>query len=290
LKRIAVTGAGGFVGGYLLRVLAVRGTKAVPVARGPGGSFVQPDGEADALVHLSFPTSAAARRADPASAFRQAVAGAAQIVDVASALGARHIVVASSGKVFGAGAAPPIGDDEPPRPSTELGRLKLAVEAVVCAGAAAIGARVTLLRIFNAYGPGQPAGFFFPSLLEGLSTGRLRLGELEHGRDWVHVRDVACAITTVLEQPPAEGSRALNVGTGKATTVRQILERIRLSGRELPEIEPVAGVSRAGEAGVECGDPAGLRALGWEASTSLESGLEELLGATAGAAQASGAR
>ena len=200
------------------------------------------------------------------------------VVRLAEALGARHIVVASSGKVFGASADLPIRDGEPTHPTTELGRLKLAAEDVLRAGAAALGIDVTALRIFNAYGRGQRPGFFFPTLLSGLAAGHLKLGELDHARDWVHVTDVASALVIALDHPPPPGnSRALNVGTGRATTVRQILELVRGLVPTIPDMELVAIETRGDEAPVERTDAAGLRALGWAPATTLERGLEELV-------------
>jgi nucleoside-diphosphate-sugar epimerase len=239
--------------------------------------------EADVVVHLAFPTSAAARRAEPLATFQGVVRDALEVVRLSATLGARHIVLASTGKVFGASAAIPTRDGDPPRPTTELGRLKLAAEEVVRAGAAAVGAQVTVLRIFNAFGPGQSAGFFFPTLLAGLAAGRLELGELDHARDWVHVTDVASALAIAVEHPPEGPTRALNVATGRATTVRDILRQLTALGHAVPEVEEVRSERRGNEAAIERGEAMGLRELGWRAETSLEQGIVELLGQGTGA-------
>lgn len=282
MKRVAITGAGGFIGRELARALDQAGAAALPVAREASGPLRAPDGGADVLVHLAFPTSPDARRRDPLSAWDGVMSDSIEVVRVAARIGARRVVVASSGKVYGAGAGAPIGDDDPARPTTQLGRLKLAAEAVVLAGCAAAGVEATILRIFNVYGPGQPAGFFFPALIEGLATGRLLLGELDHGRDWVHVRDVASAIVAAID---AEGAaaRVLNVATGRATTVREILGIVRALGRAVPEPEVLAERLREREAPIERADAAGLRALGWAPRTALEQGVAELLDQGSGA-------
>jgi nucleoside-diphosphate-sugar epimerase len=229
-------------------------------------------------VHLAFPTDARVRRKEPLGTLEGVIRDAIGVVRLGEALGAHHVVIASSGKVFGPNAELPIRDCEPTHPTTELGRLKLDAEDVVRARAAGLGIDMTSLRIFNAYGQGQRPGFFFPTLLSGLAAGHLRLGELDHARDWVHVTDVASAVVTALDHPPSPGDfRAFNVGTGHATTVRQILELVRGLVPTMPEIEVVAIETRSDEAPIERTDAAGLRALGWEPATTFERGLEELV-------------
>ncbi|MCC6523747.1 MAG: NAD(P)-dependent oxidoreductase [Polyangiaceae bacterium] len=285
---MAVTGASGLLGRALARALAEHGVEVVPIARDAtrletGGLEARRAPPADAVVHLAFPTSAAERRRDP-EATRQRVLGAARgAVALASALRARHVVLASTGKVYGADAAVPLADDVPARPTTELGRVKLAAEEQARAHARATGAALTVLRIFNAYGPGQAPGFFFPTLLSGLAAGRLVLGELDHGRDWVHARDVAAGFVTALGAPPPPGeTRTLGLGTGRATTVREILALVRRLGHAVPEPVIDAERRREREAEVERTLATGLRALGWAPETSLEDGVAELLGQPSG--------
>lgn len=288
LKRVAVTGASGLLGRALARALAARGVEVVPVARDPsraeaGGLELRGAPPADAVVHLGFPTSAAERRRDPEATRRHVLGAARGAVALATALGARHVVLASSGKVYGADAAVPLADDTPARPTTELGRVKLAAEEQTRAHAQTAGAALTVLRIFNAYGPGQAPGFFFPTLLAGLAAGHLVLGELDHGRDWVHARDVAAGLVSALRAPPPPGeTRTLTVGTGRATTVREILALVRRLGHALPEPVIDATRRREREAPVERTLATGLRALGWAPETSLEDGVAELLGQPSG--------
>ena len=274
--RVALTGAAGFVGQHVARALERRGATPLPVAR-EGAAFAEAPA-ADALVHLAFPTRRDERRRDPLGTFERVVATTTAAVGLAASTGARHLVLASSGKVYGAGAPLPIRDDTPPRRTTPLGRLKLAAEEIARAGAAASSTALTVLRIFNVYGPGQPPGFFFPTLLEGLARGRVVLGELDHARDFVDVRDVAGAIVATLAEPPAAGAaRIFNVATGCATSARQILAIASALIGKLPEAEVLVERLREREASVERATAEGLRALGWEPAITLERGIAELL-------------
>lgn len=279
--RIAVSGAGGFVGRHLVGLLEAGGHEVLPIARGDEGELLppHPDERADAIVHLAFPTAPSVRRARPVETLGRVVQAAASVVSFAESLGARQLVLASTGKVYGHLTSLPIFDSAKPQPTTLLGELKLVAENVVAAGTRALPTLgATSLRIFNAYGPGQSGGFLVPTLLAGLQQGELVLGELEHGRDWVHVRDVVSAVACVLEHPGDSGShRVFNVGTGRATTVRRMLEILRAAGVAVPEPQVDPNRLRSREADEERAASEGLRALGWRPEVTLEQGLLELL-------------
>ena len=101
--RVAITGAGGFLGAHLVAELEAAGHTTVRVRRDAGGDLVPPgDGErADALVHLAFPTDPDDRRARPVATLRAVARGAADALAIAERLGAAHVVLGSTGKVYG---------------------------------------------------------------------------------------------------------------------------------------------------------------------------------------------
>jgi nucleoside-diphosphate-sugar epimerase len=278
--RVAVTGAGGFLGARIVAELEAAGHRALPVRRDPAGDLVSPPASerADALVHLGFPTEASERRAAPIATLRAVVRGAADAVMIAERLGASHLVLASTGKVYGWPETRTIADDTPARPTTQLGELKLLAEGVFGNAARTAGLSATSLRIFNAYGPGQSESFLVPTVLSGIARGQLSLGELDHARDWIHVADVARAFVCVLGAPaPAGQARPLNVGSGVAHSARDILEHLRRAGARVPEPVVDPGKLRAREAPAERAGSEGLRALGWSPRVTLEEGLADLL-------------
>jgi GDP-4-dehydro-6-deoxy-D-mannose reductase len=278
--RVAVTGAGGFLGAHVVAELEAGGRSILRVRRDAGGDLVPPPaGErADALVHLGFPTDAAERRARPVATLRAAVRGAADAVAIAERLGATHLVLASTGKVYGWPEARTIADGAPARPTTQLGELKLLAEGIFASAARGAGLGATALRIFNAYGPGQREPFLVPTVLAGIARGELSLGELDHARDWIHAADVARAFACALGAPaPAGQARAWNVASGEAHSVRGILDRLRRAGATVPEPAVDPGKLRAREAPEERAGCEGLRALGWCPRVSIDEGLADLL-------------
>jgi dTDP-L-rhamnose 4-epimerase len=147
---------------------------------------------------------------------------------------------------------------------------------------AAYGVPAVALRFFNVYGPGQAlsnpytgvAAIFASRLLNGRAPVIFEDGE--QSRDFIHVSDIVRAITLSLESEVAPGN-AVNVGTGRASTVAQIAQALT-AGLEL-EIEPILnGQYRAGDIRHCVADPRLAREhLGFEAAITLEDGMRELL-------------
>jgi GDP-4-dehydro-6-deoxy-D-mannose reductase len=277
--RVAITGASGFLGTHIVAELETYGHDVMRIPRGASGDLVSPEaGErADALVHLAFPTDAAERRARPTATLSRVVRHAADAIAFAGALGAKHVVLASTGKVYGLPATLPIEDGTAAHPTTQLGELKLLAENIFAAAARTTGLGATSLRIFNAYGPGQPDYFLVPTVLSGIARGTLSLGELDHARDWIHCTDVAGAVRCALESPAdAAQARTWNVASGEAHDVRGILERLCRAGASVPEPTIDGAKLRGREASEERASCEGLRAHGWSPRVPLDQGLADL--------------
>jgi dTDP-L-rhamnose 4-epimerase len=147
---------------------------------------------------------------------------------------------------------------------------------------AAYGIPAVALRFFNVYGPGQAlsnpytgvAAIFASRLLNGRPPVIFEDGE--QSRDFIHVSDIVRAIMLALESDRATG-HAINLGTGRPSTVVQIAQALT-AGLDL-DIEPVRnGQYRAGDIRHCVADPQRARELlGFEAATTLEDGMRELL-------------
>lgn len=147
---------------------------------------------------------------------------------------------------------------------------------------AAYGIPSVALRFFNVYGPGQAlsnpytgvAAIFASRLLNGRPPVIFEDGE--QSRDFIHVSDIVRAIMLALESDPATG-HAINLGTGRPSTVAQIAKALS-AGLEV-DIEPVrSGQYRAGDIRHCVADVERARELlGFEAATTLEQGMRELL-------------
>lgn len=106
----------------------------------------------------------------------------------------------------------------------------------------ACAAPLTFLRLFNVFGPGEPADRLIPFIARNAVAGKavpLTLGEQQ--RDFMFIDDlvaILCRLLT-LDFTPAEAPqrlRTLNIGTGVGTPLRNFIEivasRLRLQGLE----------------------------------------------------------
>jgi dTDP-L-rhamnose 4-epimerase len=137
------------------------------------------------------------------------------------------------------------------------------------------------LRLFNAYGPRQALSNPYTGVLAVFAC-RLLNGKApliyEDGlqqRDFVSVYDVALAFRLALESDRAAGE-VLNVGSGKAATVREIARALALALRT--EIQPeITGRYRAGDIRHCFADNSRAEnVLGYRPRVFLEDGLTEL--------------
>lgn len=131
-------------------------------------------------------------------------------------------------------------------------------------------------RIFQAYGPGQADNTLVPSAFAAAKQGRdfpMTSGTQE--RDWIYVDDVVTGLVT-LAQKGAAAEQSIDLGTGRATpvleVVRQIYALVDEGGRPLPG----ALAERPGEVSRQVARAAETeKKIGWRAATSLSTGLKK---------------
>ena len=82
---------------------------------------------------------------------------------------------------------------------------------------------LTILRLFNPYGPFQTSPYVIPSVLESIATkGTVRIGDSEKVRDFIYVTDLMKVINRVLELDK-DGLKIYNVGFGKTISIHELI-------------------------------------------------------------------
>lgn len=132
------------------------------------------------------------------------------------------------------------------------------------------------------YGPGEEPGKFISFLCKRLLSGEgaVNLTPGEQCRDFVFIDDVVSAFMTALSAH-ADGKSGLfeyQVSSGVPGTIRQVVElAMRMIGDRGTVVNFGAVPYRPNEAMVCTSDSTGLRKLGWECRTSLESGMRKMI-------------
>ncbi len=180
--------------------------------------------------------------------------------------------------------APLATDEQKPIDPTSIYALtKADQEKMVLQVGAAYGIPSVALRFFNIYGPRQAlsnpytgvAAIFSARLLNGERP--LIYEDGEQRRDFVSVHDIVQGLVLAAQEEAAAGL-ALNIGSGRAVTVREVAETLaRVMGSD---VEPeVTGKYRVGDIRNCWADISLAReVLGYEPRVTFEEGMAELVG------------
>ncbi|HUR91676.1 MAG TPA: NAD(P)-dependent oxidoreductase [Gemmatimonadaceae bacterium] len=288
IKKVAVTGSAGLIGGAVSRILEQRGVPVVGIDQSHGVDVADDAVNAaldsaapDAVVHAAAHPGGRSL-AEPVENTRVNALGSMRIFDWC-ARAKVPVVYLSSSVVYGDQPPGPIPETAKLQPGTVYGVAKVACEQWLDILGKGCGLEWTVLRLFATYGAGHRANTYqgiinvmLTQLLEGDRV--VVRGSLDRQRDVIYVDDAARAIVDAVFTPRARG-RILNVGSGKAVTVREIVETVATAlGRNLSELEIIEEAGTVGDPFSNVGDCSRAReVLGFTASHTLLSGVQALL-------------
>jgi UDP-glucose 4-epimerase len=145
--------------------------------------------------------------------------------------------VSSGGAVYGDALRLPVDEDMRCRPISAYGLGKLMAEDAIAAYSARYDIPVRILRVANAYGPGQDAssgqGVIGAMLRAAVDGGSVPLFDGGRAvRDFVHVTDVTKAVVAL--RPGRSEPQVVNVGSGVGHSIAQILSIVEaVTGSDL---------------------------------------------------------
>jgi UDP-glucose 4-epimerase len=137
----------------------------------------------------------------------------------------------STSEIYGDIKQFPIDENGVPLPKTVYGSSKLAGENYAYSYHKCFGMDVTILRIFNNYGPRAhyegDAGEIIPRSIVNLLYGNAPIifGDGSVTRDFFYVKDTAAALVQLLDINSISGE-IINIGTGEEITMKLLLEKI----------------------------------------------------------------
>lgn len=298
--KALVTGADGFVGRWLIAHLRRSGDdvwaapghaddeqpqrRALDVSDAQAVQGVMAWARPEAIYHLAAVAAGPDTAGDIGRAIDVTVRGTAHVLAAASRLDRPPIVlIPSSGEVYGSAGAEAVGEGAPLAPVSLYGATKLAQEAIGLAYHRSGGVRVAVARAFNHIGPGQREAFVVASLAMQLARGRARsqrpvevlVGNLAARRDFSDVRDVVRAYRLIMAG--GQFGEPLNVASGRAISVREILDRlVEASGLDVAISEDPSRM-RPADVPIARGSAARLRSLtGWEPEIPLDQTLRDV--------------
>lgn len=276
--RIAVTGSTGFIGKNLVFALKKSGNEVIEISRSKGFDicdwesvkFIDP---CDVIVHLAAKTFVPDSFSNPREFYQVNNTATLNALELARLWKAKVIYMSSY--FYGAPQYVPVDELHPIYPHNPYAQSKLISEELCTGYNRDFGVSVTAFRLFNIYGPGQDGSLIIPEILKQIEKGKVVLKDPRPKRDYIHVNDVVSAVVKSIETS-LEGFNIFNLGTGKSSSVKTLVETLKEVSLKDFDIE-FSNEYRQGEVLDSVADTSKLEnILGWNAKIDLREGLKTL--------------
>ncbi|MEM6991355.1 MAG: GDP-mannose 4,6-dehydratase [Myxococcota bacterium] len=305
-RRVLVTGADGFLGSHLcerllglgahvsavVRPSSVKGTAVLQLRNlagvqsaltsvvatdvaGPDAVAAMAETEPEIVFHLAADAYVERSFGHPREVMRTNLGGTESVLELARVRdGVERVVVTSSSEIYGPAQTEAIDEGHPLQPTSPYAASKLAADRLAYAHHCTYGTPVAIIRPFNTFGPRHPYDVI-PKFIERALAGRplVVYGDGAQSRDFTYAPDMVEAFVTMGAHPAAIG-RAVNFGTGVATTIAALARMIVAVAGSVSAIEH--GAPRDAEVSRLCCDH-GLATslLGWRPRVNLAQGLAD---------------
>jgi UDP-glucose 4-epimerase len=253
--HILVTGGAGFIGSHLCDQLLSNGHKVVAVdnlingklrnieqaQRNPDFSFIQEDilnaskmieltKGVDVIFHLAC---LGVRHSihSPRENHLVNAEGSLNMLEAARVNHVKHFYYISTSEIYGDVKTFPINEFAVPLPKTVYGSSKLAGENYAYSYFQCYQLPVTVLRIFNNYGPRAhyegDAGEVIPRSIVNMLYGKnpIIFGDGSVTRDFFFVKDTAKVLSELINIKGLAGE-IINIGTGEEITMKHLMEQL----------------------------------------------------------------
>lgn len=262
MKRVLVTGGGGFIGTHLVNRLIGKGYRVRVLDRIPVDmhtawqasehiEYLMGDFSDHSLIdvamkgvdfvyHLVSTTIPASSNIDPVFDVQSNLVGSLSLLDLALKAGVKKVIfVSSGGTVYGKPKSLPIKESDPTDPICSYGITKLAIEKYLNLYQELHGLDFMVLRLANPFGEGQRPGAqgAIAAFMHKIVTGQpIEIwGDGSVVRDYIYIHDVIDVMVRGIEYAGKE--RVFNLGGGEGRSLNEIVETLgAVSGRHVERI------------------------------------------------------
>lgn len=306
MKKVLVTGAGGFIGHRLVRTLLESGFMVNCFLRYTSSSSMglletlpeemkrsincfygdirNPEivrkamEDCDTVFHLAALIGIPYSYQCPSDVVSVNIGGTLNVLNSALETGAQ-VVSTSTSEVYGSAMVVPMTESHPLNAQSPYAASKTGADQLTMSYHAAFGLPAVVCRPFNTFGPGQSQRAVIPSILaQALFADEVVIGSTFPTRDFTFVDDTAAAFIAIAESSKTTG-RVVHFGTGREISIGDLAklaakaahrEGITIRASDPSRVRPGSSeVTR-----LVASSELALELTGWKPRVSLEEGLE----------------
>lgn len=304
MKKILITGAGGFIGSHLTEICARQDLKVrafvrynaknhwgwleespilrkIEVVTGDVRDFdsvFKAVKGCDTVFHLAALIGIPYSYLSPLAYIKTNVEGTYNVLEAAKDLGAKNVLVTSTSETYGTGQYVPIDENHPSVGQSPYAATKIAADQIALSYWRSFGLPVKVVRPFNAYGPRQSARAVVPTIITQVLSGKkqIQLGNVTPTRDLTYVTDTAQGFWKLAQCTKSVGE-VVNIGMNTEISVEQLAGLIaRLTKTRISIVQDSRRL-RGTKTEVErlrCDNRKLLRMTGWKPRHTIETGLK----------------
>jgi len=296
--RLFVTGAGGFVGSWILRLAARAGwevhglVRSIPVPGrlddvmatvslhradlqdAPAVEEILRRLQPDFVVHAAFPAAHASGALARRGMFDSGVGGTVNLLEAVRVAGSvKRMLLVGSAMVYGP-ARQPHDPADALRPTTFRGVCKASASLLCRQFAAETGIICSEARLFTVYGPWEQPNRLVPRLLHAAVEGRtIELTAESRLRNWIYAADAAEACLAAFADGVGQ-DLVYNAGTDEVRTTHDVAHLLEeIVGRKLIGGYGYAGPDAYGDTNPRGRLPDPADGILWRPQVTLAEGL-----------------
>lgn len=255
MKKILVTGAGGFIGSHLTEELVKQGYKVkafvyynsfnswgwldtLPIeimnevevftgdVRDPNGVREAMKG-VDEVFHLAALIAIPFSYHSPDTYVDTNIKGTLNVLQAARDLEISKVLITSTSEVYGTAQYVPIDEKHPYQGQSPYSATKVGADRLAESFYRSFNMPITIVRPFNTYGPRQSARAVIPTIITQLLAGKeeIKLGSMSPTRDFNYVKDTANGFIEIAKSNKTIGEE-INIATQQEISIGQLAEEL----------------------------------------------------------------
>ena len=304
MKKVLVTGAGGFIGSHLTELLVEQGYEVrafvrynsrnnwgwlesspvkneVEVITGDIRDFDSVysamDG-CDSVFHLAALIGIPYSYVSPIAYTKTNTEGTYNVLQASRGLQMENILITSTSETYGTAQYVPIDEGHPLVGQSPYSASKIGADQMALSFYRSFDSPVKIVRPFNTYGPRQSARAIIPTVLSQLLSGKeeLHLGNLTPTRDLTFVKDTARGFLEIAKSELF--GEVTNIGMSEEISIKDLVDMmIDVTGVNAKIVTEAQRV-RPDKSEVErlyCNNEKIIKHTNWKPNYNLRQGIEE---------------